>query len=353
MIASFFCMEQAKYIKEIYVNHLNKQILWFFIGFILLFIIQKLKIKFFFHYSFYFYILGLILLLIVLFIGSTTNGAKAWINFKFFSFQPSEFMKISLLLYLTKITTEFKMGHTKEIWYILKCILITLIPSILVFLEPDTGAIIFFLFILLSVFLLSGIKKWWFILSFLVLIILLGSFLYLYLYKQDILIELIGTSFFYRMDRLIHFKDGSGMQLNNALITIGNTPFFGHGIRKELLYVPEFPTDFVFTLSLSIFGCLGGFLLLLCYFTLNYYFIDKLVKTKDIQAKLFIHGFIFIFFYSQLQNIFMNLGLLPIMGIPLPFLSYGGSNIIVYFIFLGFIINITKEKQIKNSTSST
>ncbi len=345
MIASFFCMYQAKFVKSIYSQHLTKQIIWFISGLLLLLLLKKVKVKFFFRYSFSFYLIGIFLLFLVLFFGHSTNGARAWFNLKFFNFQPSEFMKIALLLYLCKVTNDFKLGKIKEFFYIVKCIFITFIPSILVFLEPDTGAIVIYLLMLLSVFLLSGIKKRWFVLSFLFVFILGGGFFYLYFYKQDTLIHLIGTSFFYRMDRLIHFKDGSGMQLNNALATIGNTSMFGHGIQKELLYVPEFPTDFVFTLSISIFGFVGGCILLLCYFLLNCFFIIKFRTSKDTETKLFIHGFLYIFFYQQFQNILMNLGLFPIMGIPLPFLSYGGSNMIVYFIFIGFILNLTRKKD--------
>lgn len=349
MIASFFCMYQAKFIKPLYMGHLQKQILWFCIGFLLIFLLSKVKIKFFFHYSFYFYLLGILLLILVLFFGKNTNGAKAWFDLKFFHFQPSEFVKIALLLYLVKVTNDFKLKKIKEFWYILKCIGITLIPSLLVFLEPDTGAIIIYLFILLSIFILSGIKKRWFVISFILILLLVGTFTYLYINNQDLLIHYMGTSFFYRVDRIIHFADGTGMQLNNALATIGNAGVFGHGIQKELLYVPEFPTDFVFTLSISIFGFLGGILLLFSYFTLDYYFIHKLVEIKDLQSKLFIHGFIYIFLYQQVQNILMNLGLFPIMGIPLPFLSYGGSNMIVYFIFLGFILNAIKNESKKKT----
>lgn len=346
MVASFFCMYEARFIKNIYASHFAKQILWFVIGFVLLFLFQKLKVKLLFRYSFYFYLLGNILLFLVLFLGKETNGARAWFNFKIFNFQPSEFMKIALLLYLAKVTHDFKSSEKKqEFLYILKCVLIVLIPSILVFLEPDTGAIIIYLLLLLAILFVSGIKKRWFIIAFLAFLLLSGGFLYLYLFKQDTLINWIGTSFFYRMDRLIHFKDGSGMQLNNALTTIGNAGLLGHGIQKELLYVPEFPTDFAFTLFLSIFGFVGGFLLLLSYFTLNYFFVDKLFSVKQVEYKCFLHGFLFLFFFQQVQNILMNLGLMPIMGIPLPFLSYGGSNMIVYFIFIGIILNITKQKN--------
>lgn len=345
MIASFFCMYEVRFVKAIYINHFLKQILWFVIGFFILLLMQKVKVKFLFRYSFYFYFLGNILLLLVLFLGSVTNGARAWFNFKFFNFQPSEFMKIALLLYLAKVTNDFRANGKKyEFFYIVKCVFIVLIPSVLVFLEPDTGAIIMYLLLLLGVLLSSGIKKRWFVVAFLCVFLLGAGFLYLYLFKQDTLIHLIGTSFFYRMDRIIHFKDGSGMQLNNALTTIGNAGLLGHGIQKELLYVPEFPTDFVFTLFLSMFGFVGGFILLVCYFIMNYFFISKLFSVKQTEYKCFLHGFLFLFLFQQVQNILMNLGLMPIMGIPLPFLSYGGSNMIVYFILIGIILKITKTE---------
>ncbi len=347
MIASFFCMYQARFIKDIYIGHLKKQILWFGVGFLLIFLFRKIKINLFFQYSFYFYLFGIVLLGLVLVFGKEINGAKAWFDFKFFHFQPSEFVKIALLLYLVKVTNDFQLGKIRELFYIGKCCFIVLIPSILVFLEPDTGAIIFYLLILFSVFVFSGIKKWWFILGFLILILAGGGFLYLYVYNQEALINLIGTSFFYRVDRLIHFQDGSGMQLNNALITIGNASLLGHGVQNSMLYVPEFPTDFVFTLFVSIFGFVGGCVLLFSYFLMLLYFIFQLYKVKTFEHKLFIHGFLYIFLFQLIQNVFMNLGLLPIMGIPLPFLSYGGSNMIVYFIFLGFILNMVK-KRVKN-----
>ncbi len=352
MISSFFCMYQARFIKNIYNTHLTKQILWFGIGFLLLIFLQKIKVKFLFQYSFYFYLLGNLLLFLVLFFGKETNGARAWFHFKIFNFQPSEFMKLALLLYLAKLTNDFQMNHKKkEFIYIIKCSVVVLIPSILVFLEPDTGAIILYFLLLLATFFLSGIKKRWFVLSFLLLSLFLGSFIYLYLFQQDTLIHLIGTSFFYRMDRIINFKSGSGLQLNNALTTIGNAHLFGHGIQKSLLYVPEFPTDFVFTLFLSIFGFLGGIFLLLAFLLLNCFFIQKLNLLKQKEYKIFLHGFFYLFFFQQVQNILMNLGLLPIMGIPLPFLSYGGSNMIVYFLFIGIILNILKESSNKTFAS--
>lgn len=349
MVISFFCMYQAKFIKDIYSMHLTKQIIWYLFGFIILVIFQKIKIRIIFDYSLYIYILGIILLILVLIFGKEINGARAWFDLKIFNFQPSEFVKVSLLLYLIYLSELFHNKKINEIKFIFQTILVTFIPSILVFLEPDTGAIVIYLLTLLSILLFSKIKKRWFIIAFIIFITIIGLFFFLYLYNQDLLINLIGTSFFYRVDRLINFQSGSGMQLNNALATIGNSKLFGYGIQKDLLYVPEFPTDFVFTLAISIFGFVGGFIILLSYLILNCFFINKIFTIKKHSYKLFINGFLFIFIYQQAQNILMNLGIIPIMGIPLPFLSYGGSNMIIYFIFLGIILNFTKTKRIVSS----
>jgi rod shape determining protein RodA len=342
MIFSFFCMYQAKFIKDLYISHLEKQIIWYIIGFIIIYLMQKVKIQFLYNNSFYFYIITNILLILVLIFGKTTNGAKAWLGFDAIKFQPSEFGKITLLLYLSKISNDFNNNKGDELRFIISLLVVTLIPSILVFLEPDTGAIIIYLIILLGILLFSNIKKRWFIIFFMNIAIIIAIFTYLYIFKEDLLIKLIGTSFFYRIDRLINFKNGSGLQLNNALTTIGNAGLLGSGIQSELLYVPEYPTDFVFTLNIAIFGLLGAAILLISYFILDLFFINKLFNTYNNQYKLFINGFIFMFLFQQIQNILMNIGMLPIMGIPLPFLSYGGSNMIVYFILIGIILNITK-----------
>lgn len=330
-------MINAKFIKPIYENYLIKQLLFFSLGFLLIFLLKKIKIRNFLYYSHHLYFLGIILLILVLFLGSNVNGAKAWFNFKIFSFQPSEAMKLFLILILAFYTDKFKEKKISEFKYIIISLVLVLIPSILVFLEPDTGAIVFFLILLLSTFLTAKISKRWFIIAFFTLLILITSFLYLYFLKTDLLIRLIGTSFFYRVERILEFK--KGLQINNALTTIGNTNMFGFGIKKDLLYVPEFPTDFVFTLALSIFGFIGGLVILSCYFMINYYFIKCSFNTNKTYMKIIINGFISILLFSEIYNILMNLGILPIMGIPLPFLSYGGSNMIVYFLFIGIILN--------------
>ena len=337
IVISLLTMYNSRYINIIYTNHFYKQILWYLIFFLI--IIFMPNFKKIFKYSFFLYIFNVLLLLLVLFKGNEVNGAKAWFSFKGISFQPSEFMKLTYSIYLTKIINEY--NHTtfkKEILFLLKILIIFLIPSILIFLEPDTGAIIFLLIITISMLLFSNIKKSWFILIFIILLLLLSSFFYLYYFKRNLLIRLIGTSFFYRMDRIINFKNN--MQLENALIAIGNAKMFGLGLKNVAIYIPEAATDFAFSLSISSFGFISATILLVCYLIIDSYFLLLINETKNKTTKIFTSSFISVFIFSQIYNICMNIGLLPIMGIPLPLLSYGGSSLIVISLYIAIILRL-------------
>lgn len=339
MIISLLNMQNARALSTLYEHNLIKQIIFFGIGIILVIIINKININTILKYSKYYYYISVLLLVLVLFFGKNINGSTAWFDFKLFSFQPSELVKLTLTLYLSSIAAVNK----PDFKLILKVIIITLIPSILVFLEPDTGAIIFYFLIAITVLLVAGIKKYWFVILGIIIILLLGTFILLYIYNQEILINLIGTSFFYRVERLITFSTESSYQLENAIIAMGSASIFGSGLNKVSLYIPEAPTDFIFAFNISNFGIVSGIIVILCYLLIDIFLINKYLTVKQKQIKLVLISFISIFFFQQFINIGMNLGLLPIIGIPLPFLSYGGSTIIIYFMFLGIILNILNK----------
>lgn len=336
MIISFMNMQNAKLLSDLYKKNLLKQLIWYIVGFGTILIIKKINIQTILKYSKYFYWLSIILLVLVLFFGKETNGARAWFNFGIFSFQPSELTKLTLILYLSDIASRNK----PDFRLILKVSILTIIPSILVFLEPDTGAIIFYFLSAITILYFAQLKKYWFLILLGIIILLGGTFIILYIYNRDLLIKLIGTSFFYRIERLITFQTESSYQLENALIVMGSASFFGTGLNKISLYIPEAPTDFIFAFTIGNFGIFTGFLILLCYLLIDIFLINQYLKQKNKKIKLVLISFISIFFFQQIINIGMNLGLLPIIGIPLPFLSYGGTTIIIYFLFLGIILNL-------------
>ncbi len=338
MIISLLNMYKASISMNTYKNYMFKQALWFALGFLIIFIITKVKPKVLFKYSKYLYIVNIILLILVLFFGKSVNGSKAWFNLKFFSFQPSELMKLSLTLYLSEAISKLpKENFKNEFIVILKALFLTLIPALLVFLEPDTGAIIIYLLIMLGVIIAYKINYKWFLFLGLFLGIILGSFFILYSFNKDLLIKIIGTSFFYRVDRLLTFINNDSFQLNRALITIGNAKLFKAGAS---VYIPEAPTDFIIAYTIGNFGIISFILVIISFFFINFYFLQQFFLMKHVKNKLFISGFLFMFLFAQIQNIGMNLGLFPIIGLPLPFLSYGGTNIMVYFMFLGILINL-------------
>lgn len=340
IVISLLNMYNAKYISTSYSNSLLKQIIWYILGILILITFNKVNNKYIFKYSYILYIIGIFLLIYVLLFGKVINGSRAWINLKYISFQPSEFMKLALSLLLSNMANLYKKTNIKEeVIYIAKSFLLCLIPSILVFLEPDTGAIIFYIVIFFTSLLLSNISFIWYILAILVSTLCTCLFIILYLFNKDILINMLGTSIFYRIERLITFKTMSSYQLENAFIGIGSSLALMNGFGKVRIYIPEAPTDFIFAFSISNFGYLIGFLLLLCFILIDIYLINKFIHMKKGSLKYFLASFISIFLINQIINIGMNLGLLPIIGIPLPFLSYGGSTLIVLFLYLGIIFN--------------
>lgn len=346
MVISLLNMYNAKILSIDFNNHLLKQIIWYILGFFIMFIISKVKLNKLFKYSFILYLISIILLLLVLIIGKEINGARAWFDLKLFSFQPSELAKLSLALFLSSIVakTEIKDWHS-ELCLILKVLVIVLIPSLLVFLEPDTGAILIYLLIASIILLTSKVRKRWFIPIIILGILLISLFFYFYFTNQDILINLLGTSFFYRVERLLSFTNKTSFQLENALVAIGSSTLLGSGLGSVSIYIPEAPTDFIFAFTISNFGFLSGILVTISYFIIDIYLVMLYFKTKKLTIKYFILSFIAMFFFQQFENILMNIGLMPIIGIPLPFLSYGGTTMLIYFIFLGIIFNLTKKVE--------
>lgn len=340
MFISFFNMYNARFILSSYENYLIKQIIYYALGLLILFIVIKVNYEFIYKHIKWLYIFMNVLLLLVLLFGKEINGSKAWFDLGFVSFQPSEFMKIVLLIYLSKIFYENKLS---DLMLILKAFIITMIPSVLTFLEPDTGTVLFYLIILVFMIFYKKINKWWYI-SGIGLIVLVGScFLSLYFFKQDLFIKLFGTSFFYRMDRIINFWKSSGYQLENALIGIGSGGIFGLGISSFHVYFPEAVTDFVFALILTNMGLIGGVVVLGTFLYFDFLLVND-IKRVSRHKQYYIVGFLGIFLYQQIEHIMMNIGLLPITGITLPFLSYGGSSLISYFILVGFVINFKLKK---------
>ena len=332
-----------------YSNLWLKQIVWYIIGIILAFFTMNYGNKFFYNNAYTFYIIGVISLVLVLFFGININNATCWFKIPLIgTLQPSEFMKIFLIIIISRMITDFNDKYnspsiTDELLFILKILLIVFIPSVLTFIEPDTGAVIMYLIITFIMLFVSGIRKRWFFLTIGIITILLSIFLGIYYLKQDLFIDLFGTSFFYRMDRITNWSSSSGLQLENSMTAIGSAGTLGHGINQTPIYFPEMQTDFIFAVFASNTGLLGSITLIIAMIYFDLTLISYHNKTFDDTNKYMIGGIIGVLIFQQVYNIAMTIGLLPIMGITLPFISYGGSSLLSYMLLLGMIFNISNE----------
>lgn len=340
------------YNADIINNSINgiifKQILWYLIGIVIVAFIVILKNKPIYDSVLFLYILGNILLLSLLFFAPTINNAKCWFRIPSIgTFQPSEFIKIVLIIYISIFITKYKKNNKKltmkkEFYMFFKVFIILIIPSVLTFLEPDTGAVLMYLILTIFILYTSGINKKWFILIFSILALVISIILLLYFFNINLFIKLLGSSFFLRVERLTNWMNNSGMQLKNGMTAIGSGGLFGNMFKNDL-YFPEAHTDFIFAVYASNFGFIGCCFLILILILFDIELINIAKKSKRKADKYIVIGFLGIILYQQIQNIGMTFGLLPITGITLPFISYGGSSLISYMVMIGMIFNINYE----------
>ena len=339
----------STYISDNLGNLVVKQIIWYAIGTILVLVIMHFKNEYLYRNAILLYIIFCVLLLLLLFFGTPINNSKCWFTIPGIgSFQPSEFMKVILMLILAVMINNFRMKYDspsikEELIFIINTFIIVLIPSILTFLEPDTGSVIMYLVIYFSMMFASGIRLRWFIISGLIVGSIIAIIMTIYFLNSDLFISIFGTSLFYRLDRIFNWQSGTGLQLENALASIGSAGLFGHGYNNTPLYFPESGTDFIFAVFASNFGLVGSILLVILIMFFDIKLIRLISKKILIPDKLILVGIISCLVFQQVQNIGMTIGLFPITGITLPFISYGGSSLLSYMLMVGIILNISSE----------
>ncbi len=326
-----------------------KQLLWYLCGFIVVFFIMFLGNHILIKKSFYLYIIGNIFLVLLLLFARPINDAKCWFEIKGIgTIQPSEFMKIILILTLSKMIDDFHQKHPnpsikEELFFLLKVGIIVAIPSILTFLQPDTGVVLIYLLITIIMLFIAGIRLRWFVLLFGGIFLAVAFLLLIYFQNQDLFVKIFGTSFFLRIDRLLDWSNKSGFQLQNGLYSIGSAGLFGHGFKGTPLYFPEAHTDFIFAVYASNFGLFGSLILLCCILFFDLKLIQTALKSRSNIYKFITAGIVGMLIYQQVQNIGMTFGVMPITGITLPFISYGGSSLLSYMIMVGILFNISNE----------
>jgi rod shape determining protein RodA len=332
-------------------NLFEKQILWYIGGFIITYVIMTIGNRFIYRMVWFLYAIGVISLLGLFFFGVNINDSTCWYEIKDIgTIQPSEFMKIILIItnatLISKFNEEFPNPSVREeFFFLIKIIMVVMVPSILTFLQPDTGVVMIYLLITLIMLFVSGIRYRWFIILFGILFAFVAIVLGIYFISNDLFINIFGSSFFLRVDRLLDWSNQSGYQLENSLSAIGSAGIYGHGWNVNPIYFPEAQTDFIFSVFASHFGYIGSVLLLALIAFFDIRLIMLAVKTDKLINKYVIAGVTGMLIYQQVQNIGMTFGLLPITGITLPFISYGGSSLLSYMLAMGLIFNISNENM--------
>lgn len=370
-------------------NESFKQLIWIFICLIVFFAVSILEYRFIFDLAVPLYSLSLFLLVLVLFFGQEVNSHSSWFNFFGFKFQPSEFSKFSTALFLAKIFDSYNID-LKKAKHILLTSLVFLIPSAIILLQGDTGtALVYFSFFL--VFLREGLSLNYFLffIAFVSIFILglLVDIYILYIVITIIFLVYIGLSIKdvrrvlnsiilfilsiliingqgfilnnfmspkqkQRIETLINPNAdplGSGWNITQSKIAIGSGGLFGKGYLKGtqtgLNFVPIQSTDFIFSVIGEEFGYLGSMFFIILYLIFLYRILILSEAQKDRFARVFGYSVFSIFIFHFTVNVSMTLGLFPVIGIPLSFISYGGSSLLSFSLLLFVFLKLNGVKS--------
>ncbi|MCM8822925.1 MAG: rod shape-determining protein RodA [Candidatus Omnitrophica bacterium] len=311
-----------------------KQAIWVIFGILIFLWLKNFDYRHWSKFSHIMYFLILILLLIVLAIG--TGRAGRWIRIGWFNFQPSEFAKFVLIVVLARY---FSLRNIQRFTTLLGGVLITGIPFLLILIQPNLGTAFLLIIIFFTMAYLAGAQR-----KHLLILIIAGILIspFLWMGLKD-----------YQKQRISIFlnpwKDplGKGYNILQSKITIGSGGIIGKGFLKgtqtKLAFLPEFHTDFIFCLLAEEFGLAGVMVLLFLYYVFLTQALKITITTQDPFGRLIGTGIMVMFLTQIFVNIGMACGILPVAGIPLPFLSYGGSALIVCFICVATVYNLWKN----------
>ena len=313
------------------IKHLQR----FVLGAIAFFIICLIDIKFFFKFAYIIFFLSLLFLIIVPFIGTESYGATRWIRIAGISLQPSEFIKFTLILALAKYfhsITDESMNFIRK--FILPLIII-LVPAFIVAVQPDLGTAIIIFIGGASVFWIVGLNFKYFISGGMIFIL---SIPLLWQYFKDYQKERVFTFFNPERDPL-----GNGYHIMQSKIALGSGGILGKGYQEgtqsHLNFLPEMHTDFIFTMFGEEFGLLGGLLLISLYAGVIFLSIRMGLESRSHFGRYLSLGVSTVFFIYVFVNISMVTGILPVVGVPLPLVSYGGSSMLAVMGGFGLLMN--------------
>ena len=312
-------------------KYLINQGIFFILSLISMYVVSKIDYKILYKYSKVFILIVIIMLILVIIpgIGTVRNGSRSWFGIGGFGIQPSEFAKLAIIIFASKYLSENKNSR-------LPILFLGLFLFGLIMLQPDFGTGMVLIMIVVSLLFISGMK-----ISFFIRIGLLGVI------GITILI-LIAP---YRLKRILSFLNpwsdplGSGFQIIQSLYAIGPGGLFGLGLGNSVqkhFYLPEPQTDFIFAIISEEFGFLGIIIVSILFLTIIISSINIALKSKDLFSKYLVFGITFWISFQTILNLMVVVGLIPVTGVTLPFLIYGGSSLLILYTSIGIILNVSR-----------
>ncbi len=321
----------------------SRQMVRFAMGLGLMFVVALIDIRIWLRYAYAIYLVALGLLVAVEFIGSVGMGAQRWVDLGFFQLQPSEVMKIAMVLALARYFHGLSMEDVGRIRWLLPPLVIVVAPVALVLRQPDLGTAILLLLGAGALFLIAGVRMWVFATS---LVALAGTIPFAWSYLHT-----------YQKERILTFLNperdplGAGYHILQSKIALGSGGLTGRGFmqgtQSYLNFLPEKQTDFIFTTLAEEFGLMGALGLLGLYVVIIAYGLGIALRSRNHFGRLVAMGITVTFFLYVFINIAMVTGLVPVVGVPLPLISYGGTAMVTILIGFGLLISVYVHRDVR------
>jgi rod shape determining protein RodA len=326
-------------------TYYTRQLYWLALSLFAFFVVISIDYKWFVRFANYIFLSGIIMLIIVLVAGHKGMGATRWIDLGFVSFQPSEFFKIFFIIALSKYLAGVEQWKSLDLKRLAKITVgFFALPAVLVLKQPDLGTMLILFFIFIAMVLTAGVRK-----KIIMTTIILSL----------ILMPLAGNMLWkglkdYQKNRITAFIDpqadphGIGYHIKQSKVSIGSGGFLGKGYMKgtqgPYSFLPEKHTDFIFSIFAEEWGFMGSLLLFGLYFFIIWRGLDTAKKARDMEGCFIAAGITFMFAFYVLINAGMTLGVLPVVGVPMPLMSYGGTALLSNFIAIGLIENVRMRR---------
>jgi len=322
-----------------------KQLQWILIGLFCMSVAFCIDYRVISQYAYILHGMAIFALIIVLFYGYATHGSQRWITLGSFSLQPSELVKLTLILALAKYFDDHKLDQGYELRELVIPLIFLLVPVFLILEQPDLGTGLILLIVSASIFLFVGIRlrSLAYVVSLIVLMMPVGWY-----FMRD-----------YQRGRVLTFLNperdplGSGYHIIQSMIAVGSGGILGKGFLRgtqtQLQFLPEQQTDFVFSVFAEEWGFLGGGILIILFMALILWSLKISLHSRNYLGTLIAFGLAALLFWEIFINIGMVLGIMPVVGIPLPFFSYGGSAIVSLLTCIGLLLNVSMRRYILQS----